>query len=165
MRLYFIIPKLQIHRRHKIENIPSSSTIFVVTKQTPKNKKKKKKSDTQHIQQNRVKTKKVTTHENDAHNKQSIFLFLHFQKRMRATLFIAGGEDDGSSLISDDAFRDSSVTEMLRNRAALSQYSVGANDLDDECVTSRPGLQLVHLLEFRLPQCRLRFTLLRRWCR
>lgn len=88
--------------------------------------------------------------------------------RERDTLFVAGSEDNGGSLITDEALGDSSVAEVLWNRAALSQDSVGTDDLDDESVAGGAGLQLVDLLEFRLPQRWLRIALLllrRWWCR
>ena len=78
------------------------------------------------------------------------------------TLVVAGGEDDGAGLVADEALRDPCLAEVGGGGATLLEHRLGANHLDRKRVAARPGLQLVHLREHRLPHCRLRrpFSLL-----
>lgn len=80
-------------------------------------------------------------------------------------MLVAGGEDDGAGVVPDDALGDPRLAKMVGDGAALGQDSVGADDIDGECVAGRTRPQLLHLLELRLPQHGLRIARLRRWLR
>lgn len=67
------------------------------------------------------------------------------------TLFVAGGEDDRSGVVTDEALGDPGMAEVGGDSAALLDHRVGVNHLDDERVTAGPRLQLVYLGEHRLP--------------
>lgn len=80
-------------------------------------------------------------------------------------MLVAGGEDDGAGVVPDDALGDPRLAKMVGDGAALGQDSIGADDIDGECVAGRTRPQLLHLLELRLPQHGLRIARLRRWLR
>ena len=76
-------------------------------------------------------------------------------------MIVPGSEDDGSSLVADQALGDSGLAEVVRHRSALLQDGVGGEDLGYESVAAGAGLELIDLDEDRLPQPRLRIALLR----
>ena len=77
-----------------------------------------------------------------------------------ATLLISSSEENGPGLISNEALGDSALAEMLRHRSALLQDGGGVDDLDDESVAARSGLEIAHLDEHGLSEPWLRVALL-----
>lgn len=73
-------------------------------------------------------------------------------KRKERTLFVASREDDGPGLVADEALGDPGGAQLTSGGgAALVDNGVGFQHLDREGVAARPGLQLIHLREHRLP--------------
>lgn len=70
------------------------------------------------------------------------------------TLIITRSEQNGSSFIANKALSDPRLSKVLRHRSTLLQDGVGANNLDDECVTIGAGFELFDLNEDWLPQAR-----------
>jgi hypothetical protein len=83
----------------------------------------------------------------------------------RITLLVAGGEDDGASLVADDALGDAGHASRGGGGGAgahAARDGVGADDLDEEVVAVGARLEPVHLDEDGLPERRLLAALRRR---
>ncbi|KAM1469277.1 hypothetical protein ACFX1Q_039934 [Malus domestica] len=69
----------------------------------------------------------------------------------QVNLIVPGSEENGPSLVPNQALRDSSLAKVLRHRSALLQHRVRAQDLGDDRVAAGLRLEQLDLGEHGLP--------------